>query len=210
MARYTGPVCRLCRRQGIKLFLKGERCYTPKCAIERRRPMPGGSATTRRRRRISEWGTHLREKQKARHVYGVLEAQFRRHFAMAKRQKGVTGEILLRILETRLDNVVYRLGWADSRAEARQVVSHGHIALNGIRSKTPSIQTHVADTITWVERSKKSTLYEIVQHQAKRRTPPTWLQMNPDAMEGRLLRVPEKTDIDLSIDDRLIVEFYSR
>lgn len=210
MARYTGPVCRLCRRQGIKLFLKGERCYTPKCAIERRRPTPGAIAGNRRRRRLSDWGVHLREKQKARHIYGVLENQFRRHFAMASRQKGPAGENLLRILESRLDNVIYRLGWADSRKEARQIVSHGHIALNGVRAWTPSIQVKIGDDVTWMARSKSSTLYEIVQHQAQRRTPPEWLQMNPQSMEGLVLRLPERSDMDIRIDDRLIVEFYSR
>lgn len=210
MARYTGPVCRLCRRQGIKLFLKGERCYTPKCAIERRRSTPGEIAGNRRRRRLSEWGIHLREKQKARHIYGVLEAQFRRHYGMASKQRGPAGENLLRILESRLDNVIYRLGWADSRKEARQIVSHGHIAVNGRRSKTPSIQVKVGDTMTWMERSKNSTLHEIVQHQAARRTPPEWLEMNSQSMQGRVLRLPERDDMDIRIDDRLIVEFYSR
>ena len=160
MSRYTGPSCRLCRRQGIKLFLKGERCYTPKCAIERRRAAPGSSASpTRRRRRLSEYGVHLREKQKARYIYGVGEAQFRNHYSKAAKQKGPTGENLLRILESRLDNIVFRLGWADSRKEARQIVSHGHIALNGRRSKTPSIEVKIGDKMTWMERSKSSTLH---------------------------------------------------
>lgn len=210
MARYIGPVCRLCRRQGIKLFLKGERCYTPKCAIERRRPAPGEGQGSRRRRRLSEWGVHLREKQKARHIYGVLEAQFRRHYALASRQKGATGENLLRILESRLDNVIYRLGWADSRAEARQIVSHGHITVNGHRTNIPSMQTKGGDAIAWMASSRKSGLYEIVQHQARRRTPPGWLQMDAEKMEARVLRAPEKSEIDSRIDDRLIVEFYSR
>ncbi|MBI4236009.1 MAG: 30S ribosomal protein S4 [Chloroflexi bacterium] len=210
MARYHGPVCRLCRRQGIKLFLKGERCYTPKCAIERRRPTPGEKTTSRRRRRLSEWGVHLREKQKARQIYGVLEAQFRQHYALASREKGATGENLLRILESRLDNVIYRLGWADSRKESRQIVSHGHIALNGHRANIPSIRTKVGDTITWMPSSRKSVLFEVVQHQAHRRTAPPWLQMDPDKMEARVLRLPEKAETDTRIDDRLIVEFYSR
>ncbi len=210
MARYHGAVCRLCRRQGVKLFLKGERCYTQKCAIERRRPVPGEQSNSRRRRRVSEWGIHLREKQKARHIYGVLEAQFRRHYAEATRLRGATGENLLRILETRLDNVVYRLGWAESRKEARQVVTHGHIVVNGRRARTPSAQVRIGDAIGWMERSKKSTLYEIVQHQARRRTPPTWLEMNSDALEGKVARDPERADMDIRIDDRLIVEFYSR
>ena len=211
MARYTGPVCRLCRRQGIKLFLKGERCYTPKCAIERRRSAPGESATgSRRRRRLSEWGIHLREKQKARHVYGVLERQFRRHYSEASRQRGATGENLLKILETRLDNVVYRLGWANSRKEARQIVSHGHLAINGRRARTPSIHVQEGAEITWMPSSANSTLYEIVQYQAQRRTAPAWLQMDPRAMVARILRQPERGDMDIRIDDRLIVEFYSR
>lgn len=211
MARYTGPVCRLCRRQGIKLFLKGERCYTPKCAIERRRPPPGQTTrATRRRRRLSEWGVHLREKQKARQIYGILEAQFLRHYQLASRLKGATGENLLRILESRLDNVIYRLGWADSRQQARQIVSHGHIALNGHRANIPSLQTKMGDVIAWMPPSRTSTQFEIVQHQARRRTAPSWLQMDPERMEARLLRLPEKAEIDTRIDDRLIVEFYSR
>jgi small subunit ribosomal protein S4 len=210
MARYTGPVCRLCRRQGIKLFLKGERCYTPKCPIERRRPAPGEGPNTRRRRRLSEWGVHLREKQKARYLYGVLETQFRKHYELATRQPGASGENLLRILESRLDNVIFRLGWGDSRKEARQVVSHGHITVNGRRAKSPSMQVKAGDVISWMPSSKNTTLYEIVQHQARRRTPPEWLQMDPEAMTGRVLRMPEKNDLDVRIDDRLIVEFYSR
>ena len=211
MARYTGPVCRLCRRQGIKLFLKGERCYTPKCAIERRRSAPGESATgNRRRRRLSEWGIHLREKQKARHIYGVLERQFRRHYAEASRQRGATGENLLKILETRLDNVVYRLGWANSRKEARQIVSHGHLAINGRRARTPSIHVEGGAEITWMPSSATSTLYEIVQYQAQRRTAPGWLHMDARVMVARMVREPERADMDIRIDDRLIVEFYSR
>ncbi len=211
MSRYTGPSCRLCRRQGIKLFLKGERCYTPKCAIERRRAAPGSSnSPTRRRRRLSEFGTHLREKQKARYIYGVQEAQFRNHYAKAAKQKGPTGENLLRILETRLDNIIFRLGWADSRKEARQIVNHGHIALNGRRSSTPSIQVKIGDKMTWMERSKKSTLHEISEHQATRKTAPSWLQKDDKSMEGSMISLPEKDDNDVRIDDRLIVEFYSR
>ena len=211
MARYTGPVCRLCRRQGIKLFLKGERCYTPKCAIERRRSAPGESATgNRRRRRLSEWGIHLREKQKARHIYGVLERQFRRHYSVATKQRGATGENLLKILETRLDNVVYRLGWANSRNEARQIVSHGHLAVNGRRARTPSINVKEGAEISWVSSSTTNTQYEIVQYQAQRRQPPEWLQMDARNMVGRMLRQPERSDMDIRIDDRLIVEFYSR
>jgi small subunit ribosomal protein S4 len=211
MARYTGPVCRLCRRQGIKLFLKGERCYTPKCAIERRRSAPGEPATgNRRRRRLSEWGIHLREKQKARHIYGVLERQFRRHYSVATKQRGATGENLLKILETRLDNVVYRLGWANSRKEARQIVSHGHLAVNGRRARTPSINVKEGTEISWVSSSTTNTQYEIVQYQAQRRQPPEWLQMDARKMVGRMLRQPERTDMDIRIDDRLIVEFYSR
>ncbi len=208
MGRYIDPVCRQCRRIGEKLFLKGERCYTPRCGVERRKRPPGDQIP--RRRRPSDWAMQLRQKQKARFTYGVLERQFRKYFDMAREQAGVTGDNLIQILETRLDNVVYRLGWAESRKEARQVVTHGHIAINGRRARTPSAQIRVGDAIGWMERSKKSTLYEIVQHQARRRTPPTWLEMNSDALEGKVAREPERADMDIRIDDRLIVEFYSR
>lgn len=211
MSRYTGPSCRICRRQGIKLFLKGERCYTPKCAIERRRAVPGASDSgNKRRRRLSEYGVHLREKQKARYIYGVGEAQFRRHYADASKQKGPAGENLLRILESRLDNIVFRLGWADSRKEARQIVSHGHISLNGRRSKTPSIQVKTGDKMTWMERSRNSTIFEIAEHQSARRNSPEWLQKDAKSMQGTMMRLPERQDQDVRIDDRLIVEYYSR
>src|SRR3954454_18986777 len=146
MARYTGPVCRLCRRAGMKLFLKGERCFTPKCAVERRPTPPGATPSDRRRRKESEYSVQLKEKQKARHIYGVLERQFHKHFVAAERQPGVTGENLLRLLEMRLDNVVYRLGFADSRAQARQLVLHGHIDLNGRRTGNASAQGQTRDT----------------------------------------------------------------
>src|SRR5215213_335113 len=146
MARYTGPVCRICRRAGMKLFLKGERCFGPKCGVERR-PTPPGTQT-QRRRKVSEYGLQLREKQKARSIYGVLEAQFRKHFSEAERRPGMTGENLLRILETRLDNVVYRLGFADSRAQARQLVRHGHFMVNGRKTNIPSFRTRPGDVIS--------------------------------------------------------------
>src|SRR3979411_2886700 len=147
MARYTGPVCRLCRRAGMKLFLKGERCFTPKCAVERRPTPPGATPSDRRRRKESEFSVQLKEKQKARHIYGVLERQFHKHFVHAEHMPGVTGENLLRVLELRLDNVVYRLGCADSRAQARQLVLHGHITLNGRRTNISSAQVKAGDTV---------------------------------------------------------------
>ncbi len=208
MARYTGPSCRLCRRAGQKLFLKGDRCSSPKCAIERRRAVPGDPK--RRRRRLSDWGVHLREKQKARHTYGILEAQFRKHYEEARRQPGMTGENLLRILESRLDNVVYRLGFADSRKQARQLVRHGLIAVNGHKTDIPSYLTRAGEVITWTERGKKSDYHEVVAQTIRRKQIPSWLMLDTDNLAGRISAMPERAEIDSRVDERLIVEFYSR
>jgi len=208
VARYTGPVCRLCRRAGQKLFLKGERCLTPKCAIERRHTPPGEPKT--RRRRVSEWGTQLREKQKARQIYGVLESQFRKHFAEARRRPGMTGENLLRILESRLDNVVYRLGFADSRSQARQVVRHGHITVNGRKTDIPSYLTRAGAIIGWTPQGRKTDYFDIVSADIRRRRVASWLALDYDTMEGRVIALPERTEIDIRVEERLIIEFYSR
>ena len=208
MARYTGPVCRQCRRAGQKLFIKGERCLTPKCAIERRRSTPGEQPT--RRRRLSEWGTQLREKQKARQMYGVLEKQFRKHYDQAKRRTGLTGENLLQILESRLDNTVYRLGFADSRAQARQLVRHGHISVDGRKTNIPSYLVQPGQVLAWTERGQRSEYYSIVTQEIQKRTPASWVTLDPSAMQGKVVGLPERSEIDSRIDERLIVEFHSR
>jgi small subunit ribosomal protein S4 len=208
MARYTGPVCRLCRRQGIKLFLKGERCFTPKCAVERRPTPPGDHG--QRRRKISEYGEHLKEKQKARAIYGVLERQFRKHFDDAKRQPGATGENLLRLLESRLDNVVYRLGLADDRNQARQLVTHGHIQLNGRRTDIPSALVRQGDTISVSSRAQQTEYFKIVKDTLAKKSVPRWLELEAAQLSGRVLSLPSREEIETNINEQLIVEFYSR
>ncbi len=210
MGRYTGPVCRLCRAQSLKLFLKGERCFTPRCAIERRKSPPGDKSMMQRRRRLSEHGMQLREKQKARHIYGVFEKQFRKYLEKAARSREVTGTALMQLLERRLDNVVYRLGFSDSRAQARQTVKHGHIRVNGRRATIPSYQVRPGDVVTWKEQSKETGLFKMVSANLQRKTPPGWLKMNPDDASGEVVSVPDSSEIDSSVDTRLIVEFYSR
>jgi small subunit ribosomal protein S4 len=210
MARYTGPVCRLCRRQGMKLFLKGERCYTPKCAVERRPTPPGASPTDRRRRKESEYSLQLKEKQKARSIYGVLERQFHKHFETAERQPGVTGENLLRILEMRLDNVVYRLGLADSRPQARQIVRHGHISLNGRRTDIPSALVKPGDVVAVHPGSRDNEYFKTVADTLSRKTVPRWLELDPAALSGRVADRPSRQDIDVNLNEALVVEYYSR
>ena len=208
MARYTGPVCRICRRAGEKLFLKGERCNTPKCAIDRRNQPPGQRSP--RRRKVSDYGIQVKEKQKVRKTYGVLERQFRKMFSEANRRPGATGDNLLRMLELRLDNVVYRLGIAESRAQARQLVRHGHITLNGRRADIPSIETKVGDKIGWTERGRKSKFYEMSREWQGGRERPGWLHFDPGQLEGQLTAVPMREDIDMRVDENAIVEYYSR
>lgn len=208
MARYTGPVCRICRRAGEKLFLKGERCNTPKCAIDRRNQPPGQRSP--RRRKVSDYGIQVKEKQKVRKTYGVLERQFRKMFREANRRPGATGDNLLRMLELRLDNVVYRLGIAESRAQARQLVRHGHITLNGRRADIPSIETKVGDKIGWTERGRKSKFYEMSREWQGGRERPGWLHFDPGQLEGQLTAVPMRGDIDMRVDENAIVEYYSR
>jgi small subunit ribosomal protein S4 len=211
MARYTGPVCKLCRREGIKLFLKGDRCFTPKCAVEsNRRPYPPGQSPTARRRKQSEYGVQLREKQKARHLYGVLERQFRRHFDEAERRPGSTGENLLRILEMRLDNVVFRLGMAESRAQARQLVTHGHITVNGRKLDIPSYETKVGQVIGVVPRSRNLEYFKTLAEVIKRRDVPGWLSLDTEQLTGRILSAPSRPEIDANLQEQLIVEYYSR
>ena len=209
MARYRGPVCRLCRREGMKLFLKGERCYKEKCAIERRN-VPPGQHGQGRRRKVRAYGLQLREKQKLRRIYGLLENQFHRTFEKASRQKGVTGENLLNMLELRLDNVVYSLGFASSRNQARQLVRHGHIEVDGKRVDVPSFQVRPGMAITVRESSNKvSTITDAVEFAQGRGIPP-WLELDAANLAGKVLETPAREDIRFPIQEQLIVELYSR
>jgi small subunit ribosomal protein S4 len=207
MARYTGSVCHLCRRCGEKLMLKGSRCFTQKCAMERRRrPM----RTRFRRRRVSDRGLQLAEKQKARYTYGVLEKQFRRAFEQAERQPGVTGDNLIALLERRLDNVVYRLGFADSRNQARQIVLHGHIVLSGHRTNIPSCLVKEGDTISWREGSNKTEYYKQVVAEIKSKAVPSWLDLDRDNLVGQVISTPTPEDAGAKFEGQSIVEYYSR
>jgi len=208
MGRYIGPSCRLCRRAGEKLFLKGDRCFTPRCAVERRHNPPGDIAT--RRRRPTDYAVHLREKQKARQMYGVLESQFRRYMTAAFNSPGVSGSNLLRTLERRLDNVVFRLSFADSRKQARQFVSHGHFIVNGIKTDIPSYLVRVGDVIGWKESVKSTDFYKDRVEGIPKRPVPGWLSLNQDDMAGQVTSLPADEDLQESINSRLIVEFYSR
>lgn len=208
MGRYTGPVCRLCRRAGDKLFLKGERCYTPRCPIERRRPVPGGRFSYRRRH--SDRGLQLREKQKARQIYGIMERQMRRYMGEAFKRSGVTGQYLLQLLERRLDNVVYRLGIAESRNQARQLVQHGHIRVNDRKMDIPSYQVKSDDAISWKPSTKEREFFKELVQDAPKRTVPPWLTLDPNEAMGRVLHLPDEGELESSFDTRMIVEFYSR
>ena len=208
MARYTGPVCRLCRRSGEKLFLKSSRCLSPKCAMEKR-PKPPGQQMGRRRR-LSERGLQLREKQKARYTYGMLERQFRKTFTQAERQSGITGENLIVLLERRLDNVVYRLGFADSRSQGRQMVRHGHITLNGHKTDIPSCLVKEGDAIGWREGSTKTEYYKQQAQAIEAKTIPGWLSLDKQKMIGQVLTPPTPDDIDAKFNGKAIVEYYSR
>ncbi|MDX1630596.1 MAG: 30S ribosomal protein S4 [Thermoanaerobaculia bacterium] len=209
MARYTGPVCRLCRREGMKLFLKGERCFKEKCAIERR-GYPPGQHGQRRRRRRGNYGPQLREKQKVKRIYGVLEKQFRKYFKEADRLKGITGENLLILLERRLDNVVYSLGFASSRAQARQLVRHGHIEVDGRKVSIPSYQVRVGQMISVKEASQKNEFIQASMEGAGGRGIPPWLLLDIENFEGEVKSLPTREDIKLPIQEQLIVELYSR
>ncbi len=210
MARYTGPVCRLCRREGQKLFLKGDRCYTQKCPIEKRKNAGAPGIHGAAQRRLSDYGLRLREKQKARRMYGVLERQFRRYFRQASKRPGVTGEMLLQLLETRLDNVVYRLGLASSRAQARQLVLHGHILLNGHKCDVPSTQVRAGDTVSVKLRSRENEHFKAVAAQLDAITVPNWLSLDREQLAGRVVAVPTRDEIDAALQEQLIVEYYSR
>lgn len=208
MGRYAGPVCRLCRRVGEKLFLKGERCFTPRCAIERRRTPPGNQSG--RRRRVSDHGIQLREKQKARYIYGIMEGQFRRYMSQAFKRPGVTGQYLLELLERRLDNAVYRLGFAESRRQARQLVLHGHFTVNGRKTNIPSYMLRPGDVIAWKESHKQRDFFKALTEDIPKRPVPSWLDLDTNNMTGNVSSVPNEEDLESAIDTRLIVEFYSR
>lgn len=212
MARYTGPVCKLCRREGEKLFLKGSRCLTAKCSFERRSYPPGehGRDSQFRRGRASDYLLQLREKQKARRIYGVYERQFSRYFKKATRQVGLTGTNLLVLLESRLDNVVYRLGIASSRNQARQLVSHGHIMLNGRKTDVPSALVSPGDIISIRPESSSSKYFKALRQEIDDRQVPAWLGLDTNNLSASVKSLPAREDIDVSINEQLVVEYYSR
>jgi small subunit ribosomal protein S4 len=208
LARYSGPVCRLCRREGIKLYLKGDRCYSEKCAIDRRTYAPGQHGQSRKKQ--SEYGLQLRAKQKARRTYGILEKQFRNYFSEAERQKGITGENLLRLLERRLDNVVFRLGFASSRIEARQLVRHGHFTVNGKKVDIPSFLVKVGDVVKVKEKSASSPKFKELAELASQKTSPAWLDKDAENLAATIAALPSRDEIDAPIEEHLIVELYSK
>ena len=208
MARYTAAVCRLCRREGAKLYLKGTRCYTKKCSFERRPSPPGQHAV--RRRKVGEYGLQLREKQKVRRVYGVLERQFRNYYRVASTQSGVTGEALLRTLELRLDNVVFRMGFASSRAQARQLVGHGHFAVNGVPTNIPSFKVRPGDTIEVRESRRSREPFKTAKETLKNHQAPDWLSIDAAKLSGNVADVPRRDQMPLDLNEQLVVEYYSR
>ncbi|MCH7712363.1 MAG: 30S ribosomal protein S4 [Chloroflexi bacterium] len=208
MGRYTGPSCRLCRRAGEKLFLKGDRCFTPRCAVEKRRNPPGN--VSRRRRRPSDYGVHLLEKQKAKYIYGVLESQFRRYMTDAFNAPGITGLNLLRTLERRLDNVIFLLGFADSRKQARQMVTHGHFKINGVKTDIPSYLVTEGNQIAWKETDKETDYFKDRTAGLPKKPVPAWLMLDTTDMSGQVVSMPADEDLKQTIESRLIVEFYSR
>jgi len=209
MDRYIGPVCRLCRREGMKLFLKGERCYTEKCAIEKRNFAPGQHGKSRKQK-LAGYGVQLREKQKVKRIYGVLEDQFRRYFEQAERTRGITGETLLQLLERRLDNVAYRLGFADTRAEARQLVRHGHFRVNERKVNIPSFQVKVGDVVAVKDKSRKIVRINEALEAVDRRGVPAWLDLEKGGFRGTVKASPSRDDITMPIQEQLIVELYSK
>ena len=208
MARYRQSVCRLCRREGMKLFLKGDRCFSNKCAIERRNFPPGQHG--KRRTKILGYGIQLREKQKVKRFYGLLEKQFRITFAKAERMRGVTGENLLSLLERRLDNVVHRLGFASSRAQARQLIRHGHVTMNGRKVNVPSMVVGAGSLVGIKERSRKNPLVEASVETAKGRGVPAWLELDAAQFQGKVVALPKREDVSVPVNEKLIVELYSK
>ena len=208
MARYTGPVCRLCRREGAKLFLKGDRCYSANCAFVKRQSAPGQHGA--RRKKLSEYGLQLREKQKVKRAYGMLEGQFRSYFTAASKVRGATGATLLILCERRLDNTVYRLGIGASRAQARQIVMHGHITVNGKKVNIPSYRVKVGDVIALKEKDRTSEKFKATVEETKDRIVPTWLDAKKDDFSATVTRLPSAEDIDYEVATHLIVELYSK
>ena len=208
MARYTGAACKLCRREGKKLFLKGERCYTNKCAVDRRSYAPGQHGQSRKK--TSEYGMQLRAKQQARRYYGIQEGQFHKYFLMAERRQGMTGENLLRICESRLDNVVYLLGWASSRAEARQLTTHGHYLVNGKKVDIPSYLLKAGDEVSIRQKSRDSEKFKAVLEANASRPVPEWLDKNAEALSAKVVKRPDREQIEVPVEEHLIVEFYSK
>ena len=208
MARYTDSVCKLCRREGQKLFLKGGRCYTDKCSVNRRSYAPGQHGQDRKK--VSEYGLQLRAKQKARRFYGVLERQFSNYFDIAASRPGMTGENLLRILETRIDNTVYRMGFADSHAQARQLVLHGHFTVNGRKVNIPSYRVKAGDVISFKEGSRSLDSIKAILERNASRPVPKWLDVDRNTLEGKIVSLPNREDIDLNVEEHLIVELYSK
>ena len=210
MARYTGPVCRLCRRDGTKLFLKGPKCFTDKCPVEKRNFPPGQHGQSKKQKKVVGYGLQLREKQKAKRIYFTLETQFRAYYQKAANKTGVTGELLLQQLETRLDNVCYRLGFAMSRRQARQIVRHGHIQVNGRKVNIPSFQCKVGDEIAIREGSKALTVLEDAKNFAAAQRSVPWIDINRDNLSGKIVALPKREDIQLPVNEQLIVELYSK
>jgi len=211
MARYTGPSCKLCRREGTKLFLKGSRCNSDKCVFEKRAYIPGEHGNAKGfRRRLSDYGIHLREKQKVRRIYGILEKQFRKYFKMAARKSGITGENLLQFLECRLDNIIYRMGFAPSRKSARQIVRHGHILVNGRKVNIPSFLVRSEDEISIKEKSRGMTLIQEAMEASTEVSNYEWFEVDKDQFMGKILSIPTRIQIPLDVDERLIVEYYSK
>ena len=210
MARYIDAKCRVCRRVGDKLLLKGDRCMSPKCAAERRDAVPGQKANSKHRSKISDRGLQLREKQKARYTYGIMEKQFRKGFSLAERTTGIPGANLVILLERRLDNVLYRLGFADSRSQSRQIIRHGHIFVNGHKTNIPSYLAKVGDNISWRENSTKNEFYKIISESIKDKVIPAWLSVDMATMTGKVLSIPNREDIETNFDEQAIVEYYSR
>lgn len=210
MARYTGPVCRLCRRQGAKLFLKGERCYTDKCAVEKKATAPGKSSQSRRPRKLSNYAIQLKEKQKMKDMYGLLEKQFSNLFEKAEKKHGVTGENFIQFLERRLDNIVFRMGLVQSRAKARQIVKHSHILVNGHKVNIPSYMAEINDVIEVKEKSHSIPEFKELKDGEREVNAPAWIEIDIKNLKGKVVKLPSKEDIDLPVDEKLVVEYYSR
>jgi len=208
MARYTGAVCKLCRREGKKLFLKGERCYTGKCSLERRAYAPGQHGQSRKK--TSEYGLQLRAKQQARRFYGIQEGQFHKYFLMAERKQGITGENLLRICESRLDNAVYLIGWSSSRAEGRQLVNHGHFKVNGHKVDIASYLLKAGDTVSIKDKSRQNDKVQAIIEANAARPVPKWLEVSADRFEAKVVSLPEREDMTVPVEEHLIVEYYSK